>query len=162
MLYVTHDQAEALALADRVAVMDGGKLVQLADPRTLYREPATEMVAGFIGKGAVVAAAVVDAHAGHATVDVLGARVGLRAPADAKPGAALVLLRPEALSLTAGDGIAAKVGRIIYQGAQNAVELAPAAAPDQTLHWLAPADQSPRPGDTLRLAVADGWVIPRR
>ncbi|MCK6453512.1 MAG: ABC transporter ATP-binding protein [Alphaproteobacteria bacterium] len=161
MLYVTHDQAEALALADRVAVMDGGKLVQLADPRTLYREPATVMVAGFIGKGAVVPGLVLDGHGGHATIEVLGARVTLRAPAEARPGPAHILLRPEALSLTAGDGIAATVRRIVYQGAQNAVELAPAAAPEQTLHWLAPADASPKPGDALRLAVADGWVIPK-
>ena len=81
-------------------------------------------------------------------------------PARPGSGPAQVLLRPEALSLTAGDGIAATVRRIVYQGAQNAVELSPAAAPDATLHWLAPPDASPRIGDTLRLAVADGWVIP--
>ena len=51
MLYITHDQAEAMALADRVAVMDDGRLVQVADPHTLYEEPATTMVADFIGQG---------------------------------------------------------------------------------------------------------------
>ena len=44
-IYVTHDQAEAMALADRVAVMDEGRVEQVAPPRVLYREPATAMVA---------------------------------------------------------------------------------------------------------------------
>ncbi len=53
-IYVTHDQAEAMALADRVAVMDDGRVEQAAPPRVLYREPATEMVARFVGHGMVV------------------------------------------------------------------------------------------------------------
>ena len=48
-IYVTHDQVEAMSLADRVSVMDGGKIVQAADPMELYRNPATHFVAGFIG-----------------------------------------------------------------------------------------------------------------
>ncbi len=160
MLYVTHDQAEALALADRVAVMDMGKLVQLADPKTLYREPATAMVADFIGRGAVVNARVLERESGgKATVEVLGARAAVRASVGAMPGPARVLLRPEGL-IPAGGGIAATVKRVIYQGAMNAVELTPSAAPGDTLHWQALPHASPRPGDTLRLAVADGWVIP--
>jgi ABC-type Fe3+/spermidine/putrescine transport system ATPase subunit len=54
MLYITHDQAEAMALADRVAVMSQGRLVQLAPPSRLYREPATRMVAEFIGHASVL------------------------------------------------------------------------------------------------------------
>ncbi|MGQ0677947.1 MAG: ABC transporter ATP-binding protein, partial [Rhodospirillales bacterium] len=162
MLYVTHDQAEALALADRVAVMDMGRLVQLADPKTLYHEPATAMVAGFIGRGAVVPARVLEPErAGTATVDVLGARAVVRAPAGTASGPAEVLLRPEGLAPSAGDGVAATVKRVIYQGAQNAVELTPSAAPGVMLHWLCPPGQSPRAGDALVLKIADGWVIPR-
>ncbi|MBK8182672.1 MAG: ABC transporter ATP-binding protein [Candidatus Competibacteraceae bacterium] len=48
-IYVTHDQAEAMTLGDRVAVMDGGRLQQVAPPRTLYERPANVFVAGFIG-----------------------------------------------------------------------------------------------------------------
>jgi len=48
-IYVTHDQVEAMSLADRVSVMDTGKIVQAADPMELYRNPATHFVAGFIG-----------------------------------------------------------------------------------------------------------------
>jgi iron(III) transport system ATP-binding protein len=162
MLYVTHDQAEALALADRVAVMDGGRLVQLADPKTLYREPATEMVAGFIGKGALVPARVLEAeHGGTASVEVLGVRATLRARRGTAPGPAKVLLRPEDLMLAAGGGgIAATVKRVIYQGAQNELELVPDTAPEEMLFWLTSPGASPRQGGTLRLTVMDGWVIP--
>jgi iron(III) transport system ATP-binding protein len=49
VLYVTHDQAEAMALADEIAVMDGGRIVQIGSPSTLYRHPATPRVAEFFG-----------------------------------------------------------------------------------------------------------------
>ena len=48
-VFVTHDQEEALAVADRIAVMNGGRIEQLTDPTSLYRRPATRFVAGFIG-----------------------------------------------------------------------------------------------------------------
>ena len=54
MIYITHDQAEAMALADRIAVMDKGRVLQFATPSQLYREPADETVARFIGEGMVV------------------------------------------------------------------------------------------------------------
>src|SRR5262249_39386293 len=49
MLYVTHDQVEAMTLGERVAVLDGGRLQQLASPRDLYDRPVNAFVAGFIG-----------------------------------------------------------------------------------------------------------------
>ncbi len=53
MVYVTHDQIEALTLADRIAVMRGGLIQQLADPKTIYNKPANLFVAGFIGSPAM-------------------------------------------------------------------------------------------------------------
>jgi multiple sugar transport system ATP-binding protein len=53
MIYVTHDQIEALTLADRIAVMRGGYIQQLADPKTIYNQPANLFVAGFIGSPAM-------------------------------------------------------------------------------------------------------------
>lgn len=49
MIYVTHDQVEAMTMADRIVVMNGGKIQQIADPLTIYNEPANQFVAGFIG-----------------------------------------------------------------------------------------------------------------
>lgn len=59
IIYITHDQAEAMALADRIAVLDHGKLQQFDTPRKLYEEPASEMVASFIAHGMVLPAEVV-------------------------------------------------------------------------------------------------------
>jgi iron(III) transport system ATP-binding protein len=164
MLYVTHDQAEALALADRVAVMDGGRLVQLADPKTLYREPATAMVAGFIGRGAVVPARLLEReNGGKAPAELLGAGAVLRAAPGTPPGPVQALLRPEGLVPAAraqAGAVAATVKRVIFQGAACAVELTPLAAPGETLHWLCPPASAPAPGDTLDFTVTDGWTIP--
>ena len=54
MVYITHDQTEAMALADRIAVMDKGRVLQFATPSQLYREPADTTVAKFIGEGMIV------------------------------------------------------------------------------------------------------------
>ena len=53
MIYVTHDQIEALTLADRIAVMHGGVIQQLAPPKEIYRRPVNRFVAGFVGSPAM-------------------------------------------------------------------------------------------------------------
>ena len=90
-LFVTHDQEEALAVADRVGVMRAGNLEQLAPPQELYARPSTAFVADFVGLTNRLAATV---EAGQA--HVLGASVPLL-PGSAPSGAAVVLIRPEAL-----------------------------------------------------------------
>lgn len=85
-LFVTHDQAEAMAIADRIAVMHQGRIEQVGTPREIYDRPTTRFVAGFIGR-----ANIFDAMQ----------ETGLRlAPADAAP-AACWLLRPECVTLDA-------------------------------------------------------------
>jgi putative spermidine/putrescine transport system ATP-binding protein len=93
-LFVTHDQEEALAVADRVGVMRSGNLEQLAAPRELYARPATAFVADFVGLTNRLAATVESGRA-----HVLGASVPLL-PGSAQSGAATVLIRPEALAVT--------------------------------------------------------------
>ena len=78
-IYVTHDQEEALAVSDRVAVMNGGTPEQVAPPRTVYREPATRFVGEFVGDNNVFAGSVVAAPArGTLAVDVDGGDETLR------------------------------------------------------------------------------------
>jgi thiamine transport system ATP-binding protein len=107
VLYVTHDQDEALSLADRVAVMRAGRLVQTASPNELWRRPRDRFVAGFLGVDLVLDAEVAD---GHATTE-LGrfpvpprtghGRVGLAVLPDALR---LALTRPPADHELAIDG----------------------------------------------------------
>jgi iron(III) transport system ATP-binding protein len=105
---VTHDQAEALSMADQVAVLRGGRLVQLTDPRTLYRRPGDLGVATFVGEAVVLDAELRDGLA-HC---VLGALPYEQAAGDAiAGGTARVLLRPEQLRLSA-PGPAAPVARV--------------------------------------------------
>jgi len=93
---VTHDQAEALSMADQVAVLRGGRLVQLTDPRTLYRRPSDLDVATFVGDAVVLDADVRDGLA-HCALGTLPCEP---ATGDAVPdGRARVLLRPEQLRL---------------------------------------------------------------
>ena len=96
-LFVTHDQEEALAIADRVGVMHSGRLEQLGPPTTIYSRPATPFVAEFVGLTNRLAGVV---RGGE--VEVRGARLPLVQP-DAADGPAIALVRPEAVTF-AGDG----------------------------------------------------------
>lgn len=158
MLYVTHDQAEAMALANRIAVMDQGRLVQVDTPQALYRQPATTMVAEFIGKGVVVSGEVVTVDgSGHCAVDLFGSRWRLRCQTRQTPGPAKISLRPEQLCC-ADSGIRAKVHRCIYRGASSTLEIVPIT--DQTSTLLLELEQPPAPDTIVHLRIEDGWVIP--
>jgi spermidine/putrescine transport system ATP-binding protein len=94
-VYVTHDQEEALAMSDRLGVMDGGRLVQIGTPGEVYERPSTRFVAGFLGESNIIEAVVVDAdHVRLPSGDVA------RVPSDRAVGSTLTLaLRPEQLDL---------------------------------------------------------------
>ncbi|HET7467316.1 MAG TPA: ABC transporter ATP-binding protein [Candidatus Dormibacteraeota bacterium] len=96
-LFVTHDQEEALAIADRVGVMNRGRLEQLGPPTAIYSRPATPFVAEFVGLTNRLEGNV---HNGE--VEVRGVRLPLVKP-DTSDGPATALIRPEAVSLAA-DG----------------------------------------------------------
>ncbi len=161
MVYVTHDQAEAMALSDRVAVMSAGRIEQCAAPRTLYAEPATEMVARFVGRGMVVAGTVLGADGeGACTAEVCGARLRARCR-DASPGRARLCLRAEALVL-AEPGPARIRGRVteaVYRGATTTVTVRPDAAPATELE-VEVEGSPPQPGVEVHLAVRDAWRLP--
>ncbi|TKX83911.1 ABC transporter ATP-binding protein, partial [Halorubrum sp. SS5] len=111
-IYVTHDQEEALAISDRVAVINDGAPEQVAAPRTVYRQPATRFVAEFVGDNNVFAGTVADASAGgELAVDVDGGDETLRVRTDADSGAApsvgdriAFCVRPENLRVAGADG----------------------------------------------------------
>src|SRR5438132_49664 len=97
-LFVTHDQEEALAIADRVGVMQSGHLEQLGPPTEVYSRPATPFVADFVGLTNRIKGVVRDG-----SVDVRGESIPLVHP-DVADGPATALIRPEAVSLaTNGD-----------------------------------------------------------
>jgi iron(III) transport system ATP-binding protein len=142
---VTHDQAEALSLADQVAVMRHGRLVQLAAPETVYRSPSDAGVAGFVGEAVLLPASVCD---GYATCE-LGSLV-VRGAAD---GPARILLRPEQLVLSdGGTGVEARVRDVSYFGHDASVRLELVPGGTEVLARVAGHDR-PRAGSLVRLSV---------
>jgi putative spermidine/putrescine transport system ATP-binding protein len=97
-LFVTHDQSEALSIADRVGVMQHGRLDQVDTPENIYRHPATPFVAEFVGAMNRLPGRVGD----NGDVQVLGQRLQMLNPNGAARGsAAFVLLRPESVAVVA-------------------------------------------------------------
>jgi putative spermidine/putrescine transport system ATP-binding protein len=103
-LFVTHDQSEALSIADRVGVMQSGRLEQLDTPENVYRRPATQFVAEFVGAMNRLPGRIGD----NGDVQVLGQRLSVLNPNGHQPGQEVdALLRPEALEIlpdSAGAG----------------------------------------------------------
>jgi iron(III) transport system ATP-binding protein len=161
MLYITHDQAEAMALADRIAVMDGGRLLQVAAPATLFREPASAAVARFVGEGQVLPAVSHGASGpGRCRVELLGAMAEVRCGTPVAAGARVSLcLRPSGLALS-GDGLPARVTRLVYRGGRFRAEARPDAAPEVRLAFDLPEPSPVDVGDTVRIGVRDGWILP--
>ncbi len=129
-LVVTHDQEEALGMAQRVAVMNRGRLVQTGPPSDIYERPNSRFVADFVGAVNLFEG---DLVAGFNTLSVriAGAEQAVPLPqsVDLPAGAAIALaLRPEKLRLTrerpAGFALAATIASIGYQGGQSTVHLA--------------------------------------
>jgi iron(III) transport system ATP-binding protein len=116
-VFVTHDQEEALSLADRVAVMESGRVHQVADPQTLYTTPASRFVAEFVGEADVLPGR----RAGRYLVDTPLGRLPTAHPMVSERAA--VVVRPEALRVRLHAGGAATVVGIAYFGHDQLVRL---------------------------------------
>jgi putative spermidine/putrescine transport system ATP-binding protein len=155
-LFVTHDQEEALAVADRVVVMSDGAIEQVGTPEELYTRPATPFVAAFIGLSNALPGTV---SAGE--VEVLGTRLPLLDPTVAA-GAAVALVRPENIVLEAdgfvsdttegaGPAVPATVVTSSFLGALTRTTLR--LADDTVVSVQHDADLHPEPGAAARLRL---------
>ena len=165
-LYVTHDQEEALALSDRIAVMNAGRLEQIGDPLGIYRYPATPFVAGFIGHTNFLAGEVVSVAGGQAQVRLAGSES--KGPAGAAdhltvtvaargraPGQKVTLaLRPERFTL-AGPGapntMPGAIEEITFLGAVTRLRVRTGAGPI-TVELHAEGAEGLKPGVSVNLA----------
>ena len=153
MIYVTHDQVEAMTLADKIVVLRDGMIEQAGRPLALYNDPDNRFVAGFIGSPAMnfFSGTI---RGGKATVPGLGT-MELDAPASASDGPVTVGVRPQMLRLADGDShkvdLSEQLGGVAYHyliagdGTRITVE-----AHDQT---------APAPGSAVGLSVEDGAAL---
>jgi len=113
-VYVTHDQSEAMALSDRIAVMHQGQLQQYGRPREVYARPANRTVADFMGLVNLIPAQVVLSAADGGVVEIGGHRVPVTLPPGARAGQTVqVAIRPENVRLAAaGAGASGEAGAI--------------------------------------------------
>jgi ABC-type Fe3+/spermidine/putrescine transport system ATPase subunit len=110
-LFVTHDQEDAFAVADRVAMLERGRLLQVGTPESLYHAPATRAVAEFVGRAALVRA---EQHGGQVRISIGG--VTLEAPARQRAmsaGDVLAVLRPESLELAEDERTPSWRGEVV-------------------------------------------------
>lgn len=122
-IYVTHDQAEALSLSDRILVMNHGRVEQVGTPEEIYQRPASIFVADFIGRANFVETQVLECQDGYATVQLLGEKLCLPcSPLVREHNAAYAVIRPEAIRLAnSPDG--GEIKSVVYFGSQTEYEV---------------------------------------
>jgi iron(III) transport system ATP-binding protein len=114
-VYVTHDQEEAMAISDRIAVMNKGEIVQLGDAEELYRRPASIFVARFIGRTNLIGAVVADVANGRVEIEIAGQRHVVESKdAELRRGLAVTaVVRPESIGLSPPEGGAGGIAGVV-------------------------------------------------
>jgi iron(III) transport system ATP-binding protein len=133
-VYVTHDQSEALALSDRIAVLDQGRVVQIGSPQDIYFRPANPFVARFVGATNLLPGRLLGSANGVGEVEVLeGRRIKCVVPQTiSDPAAVSVSIRPESIRLTGaamrpagttGNYLAGRISSVTFLGAARRVDV---------------------------------------
>ncbi|MFD1539791.1 ABC transporter ATP-binding protein [Nonomuraea guangzhouensis] len=171
-VFVTHDQEEALALSDRIAVFEGGRIEQVGTAQELYAHPASLFAAEFLGESNVFHGLITERRG---RVSLVGEGFEVLTD-DGSPGlvgtAGVVVVRPERIRLTVGDvavehdvnAMTATVTHIVYQGSYRKVAFRTDAGTTGSAREPAGAESSAMPGDrvTLSWRVGDGVIVPAR
>ena len=160
-IYVTHDQKEALAIADRIAVMKSGKVCQLGSPHELYLRPQSTFVAGFLGDLNLIPGVIVDEGA-HRAVQTSFGKLGTSHESSVSvPAGSLVLagVRPERIRLSE-DGMSGQIQTATYLGDTQQIKLR---AGDDEFRVVVPGGLRYREGDNCRFSVeaTDVMCFPR-
>jgi len=143
--YVTHDQEEALGVADRVAIMRNGRVLQVGTPEEIYARPATEFVAGFVGLSTILD--------GECSGGMARTALG-EYPADGAPdGPIRLAVRPESVRIDSGGATDAVVTKAAYRGDRWLLTVR--AGETEILAYSAGRRE---PGDKVRLTIDPGPV----
>jgi spermidine/putrescine transport system ATP-binding protein len=163
-VFVTHDQEEAFALSDRIAVMSRGVLQQLDTPESLYASPANAFVAAFLGRANFLPATTEPGDGQTLAVRLAAGPVwGVRAAADGqvpKTGEAVrVMARPESLRISRGDGTGDAIrGRVLDRRFAGSLTFYRVAANDGSELLVQASTSDADSGDEVAVSLADGAV----
>ncbi len=150
-IYITHDQGEALAMSDRLAVMNEGRIQQVATPREVYHEPQNAFVASFVGASNILPARVVQIDGAMAELTGPFGSLRARAGAGLEIGQdAYLFVRPEQILITDVGERAGRVDNISMEGAQAQITIN-----DGTISWHAeiPGRSNLSIGQNVRFVV---------
>jgi iron(III) transport system ATP-binding protein len=160
-VYVTHDQEEAMAISDRIAVMNKGVIEQVGTAESLYRQPASVFVARFIGRTNLIEAAVKVVSAGRVDVTIAGQPHAVHGSGlDVRPGErALAIVRPEAIEIAApSGGLEGKVVARTYLGEKMEYDIEVAGQRLQIVRFNPPPSERFAPGDTVTVRLPNEGV----
>ena len=169
MFYVTHDQVDALSMADRMAIMQDGVVIQVGTPREVYQFPKNAFVASFVGETNFISGKVQHASNGTATIETpVGTLHSETVYHELTQGTPVQCsIRPESLIIdSVGNGskgaenrINAQVTIVNYLGRVEEYQLMAADIPLKAVHYN-PGTEAKKPGDPVELAIAAEAVIP--
>ena len=153
-VYVTHDQEEALAVSDKIIVMNAGRIAQEGAPADLYERPVDAFVADFIGGANLLPCTVLGHDDSTARIRLGDAELTLRCPPSVTD-TALVVVRPNAIELSvaavAGHSLPAEVRKAVYLGSHWEYTLATAIG---ELFLTLPVDSRHEPGSTVNVVLS--------
>ncbi len=155
VLYATHDAAEALALADRVALLDSGRLLQVGTPSQVYDEPVSAAAAALTGPVSVLRARVGPAGDALVAIEIGDATATVAGRASEPPRTRQVLLRPEWTSV--GGPFEGRVEGAWFRGSHVDYEVRPAAGRVLVRETDAPRRAA---GETLSWGIRRAWLLP--
>ena len=122
-IYVTHDQAEAMALSDKVVIMKDGEIAQVGTPMEIYQKPNSEFVAKFIGKANILSGEIVNKLENSMVINIAGANYEINEVSSKEIGDKVkVVIRPESVDFNKKD-IALKVIKSIFMGENHEYEV---------------------------------------
>lgn len=161
MVYVTHDQAEAMALSDRVVVMNAGRIEQIGAPEEVWHRPCSLFVADFMGFSNRFRGMVESVRDGQAVVAHGDVRLVAWSPARVAPGRRVVVVfRPDSVQLRPSGGGAGISGRVVMRTFQgSSVHYVVGTDVGELTAVVDAAEASWREGDSLELVPADGACI---
>ncbi|WP_176086863.1 ABC transporter ATP-binding protein [Martelella sp. HB161492] len=156
MLYVTHDQGEAMAMSDRLAIMNGGIVQELGTPTTVYENPRSHFGAQFLGN-----VNLVTGFGEGGRFSFGDGRYITPAPESYRPGPVTLMIRPETILIDASEGhenrFEARIERMVYRGAYHELTLA-VTGYDQPVLAVAHGRHGLRNGQLLAIAIPEDGI----